>query len=43
VGWRPLWQWAGGPFAQPLELAMVIGLVVVLTAITLFVWQRLRR
>ena len=43
VGWRPLWQWAGGPFTQPLELAMVIGLVVVLTAITLFVWQRLRR
>ena len=43
VGWRPLWQWAGGPFMQPLELAMVIGLVVVLTAITLFVWQRLRR
>jgi len=43
VCWRPLWQWAGGPFTQPLELAMVIGLVVVLTAITLFVWQRLRR
>jgi len=43
VGWRPLWQWAGGPFTQPLELAMVIGLVVVLTAVTLFVWQRLRR
>jgi len=43
VGWRPLWQWAGGPFTQPLELAMVIGAVVVLTAITLFVWQRLRR
>ena len=43
VGWRPLWQWAGGPFMQPLELAMVIGLVVVLTAVTLFVWQRLRR
>jgi prepilin signal peptidase PulO-like enzyme (type II secretory pathway) len=43
VGWRPLWQWAGGPFGQPLELAMVLGAVVVLTAITLFVWQRLRR
>ena len=43
VGWRPLWQWAGGPFSQPLELAMVIGAVVVLTAVTLFVWQRLRR
>ena len=43
VGWSPLWQWAGGPFGQPLELAMVLGAVVVLTAITLFVWQRLRR
>ena len=43
VGWRPLWLWAGGPFAQPLELALVIVAVVVLTAITLFVWQRLRR
>jgi prepilin signal peptidase PulO-like enzyme (type II secretory pathway) len=43
LGWRPLWQWAGGPFSQPLELAMVIAVVVVLTALTLFVWQRLRR
>jgi len=43
VGWRPLWRWAGGPFTQPLELALVIVAVVVLTAITLFVWQRLRR
>jgi len=43
VGWRPLWQWAGGPFTQPLELALVVTAVVVLTAITLFVWQRLRR
>jgi len=43
VGWRPLWRWAGGPFAEPFELALVIVAVVVLTAITLFVWQRLRR
>jgi prepilin signal peptidase PulO-like enzyme (type II secretory pathway) len=43
VGWRPLWQWAGGAFEQPLELALVIGVVVVLTALTLLVWQRLRR
>jgi len=43
VGWRPLWGWAGGPFTQPLELALVIGAVVVLTAITLFIWQRVRR
>ncbi|MFM8704270.1 MAG: prepilin peptidase [Planctomycetia bacterium] len=43
VGWRPLWQWAGGAFEQPFELAIVIGVVVVLTAVTLLVWQRLRR
>jgi len=42
VGWRPLWAWAGGPFLQPLELSLVIAAVVVLTAVTLFVWQRLR-
>jgi len=43
VGWRPLWQWAEGPFTQPFDLALVIGAVVILTAITLFVWQRFRR
>lgn len=42
VGWRPLWEWAGPAFAQPLELAVVIGAVVVLTAATLFVWSRIR-
>lgn len=42
VGWRPLWQWTGTAFAQPLELAAVIGAVVALTAATLFAWSRLR-
>jgi multisubunit Na+/H+ antiporter MnhC subunit len=42
VGWRPLWQWTGEAFAEPLELAMVIGAVVLLTAVTLFVWARIR-
>ncbi|NCY03372.1 MAG: prepilin peptidase [Planctomycetia bacterium] len=42
AAWRPLWAWAGGPFMQPLELSLVIAAVVVLTAATLFVWQRLR-
>ena len=42
VGWRPLWQWAGPAFAQPLELAVVIGAVVLLTAATLFAWSRIR-
>ena len=43
VSWHPLWERVSGPFSQPLELAVVIGIVVVLTAATLFVWQRLRR
>ena len=43
VGWRPLWRWSGAAFAQPLELAAVIVAVVLLTAITLLAWSRLRR
>lgn len=42
VAWRPLWQWAGGPFSQPLTLALVLGMVVVLTALSLAVLRRLR-
>ena len=43
IGWHPLWRRVGGQFSEPLELAVVIGVVVVLTAATLFVWQRFRR
>jgi len=43
IGWQPLWRRVGGQFSEPLELAVVIGVVVVLTAATLFVWQRFRR
>jgi leader peptidase (prepilin peptidase)/N-methyltransferase len=43
VGWRPLWVWSGAAFAQPLELAAVIVAVVLLTAVTLLAWSRLRR
>lgn len=43
LGWRPLWRWSGAAFAQPLELAAVIVAVVLLTAITLLAWSRLRR
>jgi prepilin signal peptidase PulO-like enzyme (type II secretory pathway) len=42
VAWRPLWQRVGGLFAQPLELFLVVSAVVVLTAVTLLVWRRLR-
>ena len=43
IGWQPLWRGVGGQCSEPLELAVVIGVVVVLTAATLFVWQRFRR
>lgn len=42
VAWRPLWQWAGGPFSQPLTLAFVLATVVGLTALSLAVLRRLR-
>lgn len=42
VAWRPLWQWAGGPFSQPLTLALVLATVVVLTALSLAVLRRIR-
>jgi prepilin signal peptidase PulO-like enzyme (type II secretory pathway) len=42
VGWRPLWAAAGPQFGRPLELATVVALVIGLTAVTLWAWQRLR-
>jgi leader peptidase (prepilin peptidase)/N-methyltransferase len=42
VAWRPLWRWAEGPFSQPLTLTLVLGTVVVLTALSLAVLRRLR-
>jgi len=29
-------------FSQPLDLAIVVGSVVILTAVTLFVWEKWR-
>ena len=43
VGWRPLWAATGPQFGRPLELATVVALVISLTAVTLWAWQRLRR
>lgn len=42
VGWRWLWPLVEGTFADPLLLAVVLGAVVGLTAVTLSVWRWLR-
>lgn len=42
AGWRPLWRAAGVHFEQPGQMAIVIGAVVVLTALSLFCWRQLR-
>lgn len=41
-GWRPVWERVGEFFAEPLTLAVVLVSVVVLTALSLAVWQRIR-
>jgi prepilin signal peptidase PulO-like enzyme (type II secretory pathway) len=40
VAWRPLWALVGRQFAEPLELAVVVAVVVALTGLTLAVWRR---
>lgn len=42
LAWKHLWRWAGETLSQPLMLAGVLSAVVVLTAVTLFVWRRIR-
>jgi leader peptidase (prepilin peptidase)/N-methyltransferase len=42
LGWRPLWAAAAPQFEQPLEMAVVVVLVIVMTAATLWAWSRLR-
>lgn len=42
VFWRPLWAGVGPAFERPLEVAAVAGAVIVLTALTLAAWWRLR-
>lgn len=39
AAWRPVWQASGESFAAPLELAAVVGAVVVGTAAALAVWM----
>ncbi len=42
VGWRPLWDMAAPQFERPLDMAVVVGLVIVMTAVTLWAWARFR-
>jgi len=42
LGWRPLWAAAGPQFERPLEMAIVVTLVILMTAATLWAWTRLR-
>ncbi len=43
VGWRPLWGRSAELFDRPGEMAAVVVAVVFLTAVTLWIWQRVRR
>lgn len=43
VAWRPLWETAAPQFERPVEMAVVIALVIALTALTLAIWARLQR
>ncbi len=42
VGWRPVWDMASPQFERPLDMVVVAGLVITMTAATLWVWARLR-
>ncbi len=42
VGWSPLWRQAELFFVDAIQLGLMLGLVVVLTAVTLFIWRWLR-
>lgn len=42
VGWAPLWARSGDLFSRPGELAAVGGGVILLTAVALAVWRRVR-
>jgi len=40
--WRPIWAAASPQFQRPLEMAVVVVLVIAMTAATLWAWARLR-
>ena len=42
VWWRPLWERTAVFFDRPQDLAIVVGAVIVLTAMTLWIWHQIR-
>jgi prepilin signal peptidase PulO-like enzyme (type II secretory pathway) len=42
VWWRPLWERTAVFFERPQEMAAVVALVIGLTAVTLWIWNRIR-
>ena len=40
--WEPLWSRLGVSFARPLEIVAVVVAVIVLTALSLAIWRRIR-
>ena len=40
--WQPVWAWAAVLFDDIVQLGTVLGLVVLLTAVTLFLWRWIR-
>jgi len=42
IAWQPLWAGVAQQFERPHEMALVAGLVIGLTAVTLWCWTRLR-
>jgi hypothetical protein len=42
VAWRPIWEWAEPAFERPGETALVVVAVILLTAASLWLWQRWR-
>ena len=40
--WQPVWAWAAVLFDDVVQLGTVLGLVVLLTAVTLFLWRWMR-
>lgn len=42
IAWRPIWTASAPQFERPLEMGLVVAVVIVMTALTLWAWSRLR-
>jgi len=42
LAWRPIWAASAPQFERPLEMGLVVAVVIVMTALTLWAWSRLR-